>query len=104
MVRPYEALYIVHPDLSDEEIATITDKYKRVVEEQGGEVESINRWEKRRLAYEVKGQREGIYVLMNFKSEVKAAAELNRLLKIGDDVLRHMIVRLDEDKDLETVS
>lgn len=97
MVRPYEALYIVHPDLSDEEVAPIMEKYKKVVEEQGGEVESTNRWEKRSLAYEVKGQREGIYVLMNFKSEAKAAEELNRLFKIGDDVLRHLIVRLDEE-------
>jgi len=97
MVRSYEALYIVHPDLSDEEVAPITEKYKKVVEDQSGEVESVNRWEKRRLAYEVKGQREGIYVLMNFKSEAKATAELDRLLKIGDDVLRHIIVRLDEE-------
>ena len=97
MVRSYEALYIVHPDLSDEEVAPITEKYKKVVEDQGGEVEGINRWEKRRLAYEVKGQREGIYVLMNFKSEAKATTELDRLLKIGDDVLRHIIVRLDEE-------
>ena len=97
MVRSYEALYIVHPDLSDEEVAPITEKYKKVVEDQSGEVESVNRWEKRRLAYEVKGQREGIYVLMNFKSEANATAELDRLLKIGDDVLRHIIVRLDEE-------
>ena len=96
MVRPYEALYIVHPDLSDEQIIAITEKYQKVAEEQGGEVESVNRWEKRRLAYEVKGQIEGIYVLMNFKSEPKAPAELDRLFKIGDDVLRHIIVRLDE--------
>ena len=97
MVRPYEALYIVHPDLSDEEVSATMEKYKQVVEEQGGEVESVNRWEKRYLAYDVKGQREGIYVLMSFKSEAKAATELNRLFKIGDNVLRHIIVRLDEE-------
>ena len=97
MVRPYEALYIVHPDLPDEEVSATMEKYKQVVEEQGGEVESVNRWEKRYLAYDVKGQREGIYVLMSFKSEAKAAAELSRLLKIGDNVLRHIIVRLDEE-------
>ena len=97
MIRPYEALYIVHPELSDEEITPVTEKYKQVVEEQGGEVESVNRWEKRRLAYEIKGQKEGIYVLMNFKSEAKATSELDRLLKIGDNVLRHIIVRTDED-------
>lgn len=96
MVRPYEALYIVHPELSDEDITAITEKYKKVIEDQGGEVEGINRWEKRRLAYDIKGQGEGIYVLMNFKSEAKASSELDRLMKIADDVLRHIIVRLDE--------
>ena len=95
MVRPYEALYIVRPDLSDEEVNSIMEKYKQVVESQGAEVENVNRWEKRSLAYEVKGQKEGIYVLMNFKSEAKAESELDRLLKIGDDVIRHIIVRLD---------
>jgi len=96
VVRPYEALYIINPDLSDEEITAIMEKYKQVVEGQDGEVESVNRWEKRRLAYDIKGMREGIYVLMNFKSESKAAAELDRLMKIADEVLRHLIVRTDE--------
>jgi small subunit ribosomal protein S6 len=96
MVRPYEVLYIVHPDLSDEDATAIMEKYQKVAEEQGGEIESVNRWEKRRLAYEVKGQKEGVYVLMNFKSEPKAAAELDRLMKIADDVMRHLIVRTDE--------
>jgi len=96
MVRPYEALYIVDPDLSDEDITSITDRYKSVVEEQGGEVEGINRWEKRRLAYEIKGRVEGIYVLMTFKGEHKVEAELDRLMRIADDVLRHLIVRLEE--------
>ena len=103
MIRQYEALYIVHPDLTDEEIAPITEKYKHVIEEQGGEVEEINRWDKRRLAYEVMGQREGIYVLMNFKSDSKAKDELDRLLKIGDDTMRHIIVRNDEMKVVEKV-
>ena len=96
MIRPYEALYIVRPDLTDEEITPITDRYKLVIEEQGGVVEEVNRWEKRRLAYEVKGQNEGIYVLMTFNAEARAASELDRQLKISDDSLRHIIVRRDE--------
>jgi small subunit ribosomal protein S6 len=96
MVRPYEALYIVNPDLSEEEVAAIIEKYKAAVEAQGAEVESADQWEKRRLAYEVKGQTEGIYVLMTFKAEAAAAAELDRLFRIADDVLRHIIVRTDE--------
>lgn len=97
MVRPYEALYIVDPELSDEDVTTITEKYKGVIEGQGGEVESINRWEKRRLAYEVKGRFEGIYVLMNFMGETAVENELDRVMRISDDVLRHIIVRRDEE-------
>lgn len=96
MVHSYEALYIVNPELSDEEISAIMEKYQKVVEGQDAEVESVNRWEKRRLAYEIKGLREGIYILMNFKAEPKATAELDRLLKISDDVIRHIICRTDE--------
>jgi small subunit ribosomal protein S6 len=96
MVRSYEALYIVHPNLSEEDVTAIMEKYKTVAEGQGAEIESATRWDKRWLAYEVKGQREGIYVLMNFKSEAKAATELDRLFKIADDVIRHIIVRTDE--------
>ena len=96
MVRSYEALYIVHPELSDEQVAAIMERYKQVLESQGAEVETVNRWDKRRLAYEVKGQREGIYILMNFKSNAKAVSELDRMQRIGDDVIRHIIVRLDE--------
>lgn len=95
MVRPYEALYIVDPETSDEDITTITEKYKGVVEEQGGEVEAISRWDKRRLAYDVKGRGEGIYVLMNFKGESKVEAELDRVMRISEDVLRHLICRRD---------
>lgn len=96
MVRPYEVLYILDPDLSDEDITSTMEKYKSVVAEQGGEVENVNRWDKRRLAYEVKGRVEGIYVLMNFSGENKVQAELDRLMKIADDVIRHIIVRRDE--------
>ena len=96
MSRSYESLYIVHPELTEEQVSAIMAKYKQIVEEKGGEVENLSRWEKRRLAYDVKGLGEGIYILMHFKSNPDAAAELDRLQKISDDVLRHIIVRLDE--------
>lgn len=97
MVRPYEALYIVDPDTSDEDMTTITEKYRNVIVEQGGEVEEINRWDRRRLAYEVMGRTEGIYVLMTFKAESGVETELGRVMRISDDCLRHLITRRDED-------
>jgi small subunit ribosomal protein S6 len=97
VVRPYEALYIVDPETSDEDMTTITEKYRNVVVEQGGEVEEINRWDRRRLAYEVMGRTEGIYVLMTFKAESGVETELGRVMRISDDVLRHLITRRDED-------
>ncbi len=97
MVRPYEALYIVNPDSSDEAVNANMEKYKGIVEAEGGEVENINRWEKRRLAYEIKDQTEGIYILMTFKAESAVSSELDRRFKIADDVIRHIIIRRDED-------
>jgi len=95
VVRQYEALYIIRPDLQEEEVSPITEKYKQVVESQGAEVLEVNRWETRKLAYEIDGYREGIYVLMTFSGQPGAAAELDRVLRIGEDVLRHIIVRKD---------
>lgn len=71
----------------------IIDKYRQIVVDNGGEVVVVNKWDKRRLAYEVKGRNEGIYIVMNFKSEPAASAELERVMKISEDVLRHIIVR-----------
>lgn len=89
--KPYEVLYIIKPDLSDGEVAKITDRFKQVVVTNGGTVESAEKWDKRRLAYEIKGQKEGVYILMKFNSPAQLPAELNRLMRISDDVLRHMI-------------
>ncbi len=89
--RSYEAFYIVRPDLKDAEIQKITDRFKKVVEDKGGEVSSAEKWEKRKLAYEVAGLKEGNYILMNFTAPGDAISELNRLMRISDDVVRHLV-------------
>jgi small subunit ribosomal protein S6 len=89
----YEALYILRGELKDSEIQKITDKFKKVVEDKGGTVSEAGKWEKRKLAYEIKGVKEGNYILMNFESEGDVPAELNRLLRISDDIVRHQIVK-----------
>ncbi len=90
--RKYEAFYIVRPELTDADVQKIADKFKGVVEDKGGAVEKAAKWDKRKLAYEIKGLKEGNYILMNFEADPKVPAELNRLMRISDDVIRHMIL------------
>lgn len=94
--RKYEAFYIVKPSFTDSEVQAIADKFKAVVEAQGGTVESAGKWDKRKLAYEVQGFKEGTYILMHFEAEGKAPAELNRQMRISDDVIRHRIYLREE--------
>ena len=89
--RKYEAFYIVKPNLNDAEVQAIADKFKGVVETQGGTVEKAAKWDKRKLAYEINGLKEGNYVLMYFECEAKVPTELNRQMRISDDIVRHRI-------------
>ncbi|MBS1705432.1 MAG: 30S ribosomal protein S6 [Armatimonadetes bacterium] len=89
--RKYEALYIVAPTMSDSEVKAIAERFKGVVETQGGTVEKAEKWEKRKMAYEVGGHREGNYIIMLFEAEGKIPAELSRQMRNSDDVLRHRI-------------
>lgn len=94
-MRKYECTYIMDPGLSDEEQQPLMERFQTLVSDNGGAVENVDKWEKRRLAYEVKGKREGVYVVMNFDGEPRTEAELGRILGITDGVLRHIIVRTD---------
>jgi small subunit ribosomal protein S6 len=94
-MRKYECTYIMDPGLSDEEQQPLMERFQTLVSDNGGAVENVDKWEKRRLAYEVKGKREGVYVVMNFDGEPRTEAELGRILGLTDSVLRHIIVRTD---------
>ena len=95
-MRKYEAMAIMRPDLSDADLQKLLDRFKAVIEDQGGTVESAAKWEKRKLAYEINDYKEGNYVLFNFEAEAKAPSELGRQMRINDDVIRHRIFRLDD--------
>jgi small subunit ribosomal protein S6 len=95
-MRKYEAMVIARPDLSDADVQKLADRYKAVIEDQGGKVESAGKWEKRKLAYEINKYKEGNYVLFHFEAEAKVPLELGRQLRINDDVIRHRIFRLDD--------
>lgn len=83
----YEALYILDPALGEEEITALVEKFKGVVEA-NGTVSEIDQWGKRRLAYPINDLMEGYYVLMNYESKPEFPAELERVMKITDGVLR----------------
>lgn len=87
----YEALYILDPALGEEEITALVEKFKGVVEA-NGTVSEIDQWGKRRLAYPINDEEEGIYTVIKFTSEPSFPAELDRVYKITDGVLRTMIV------------
>ena len=95
-MRMYEAVYILDPALEEAQQAALIERFNTLLEGQGARIEHLERWERRRLAYEVKGRREGYYVVTNFGGTPAAEAELARVLGITDGVLRHLIVRMDD--------
>lgn len=96
-MRPYEIVTIYNPGLeSDEAYDAQIERFKSLVTDQGGEIVNVDKWGRRRLAYEVNGLTEGYYVVMRFNAESAVAAELERVLGITDTVVRHLLVRLDE--------
>ena len=97
IIRSYEAVYIVDPELGEEQISTVTNRYKQIIETNGGTVAKVDVWERRKLAYAIKGRTEGIYVVMHFSGPAQAETELRRIFQISEDQIRAMIVRQDED-------
>ena len=91
----YEAVFIIDPTLPEEQTSAIVEKYKAVIVREGGEVSDVDVWEPKRLMYNVKGLREGRYVVVNFEGEATAKNELDRIFRISDDVLRFLIVKQD---------
>lgn len=100
-MRHYEAMYIVDPEITDEALEPIIEKYKKVVVDGGGEVVEAGKWEKgrRTLAYDINRNRDGMYILMQFQSDNKVPAELERIFRISDDVFRHLVVRTNDDEE-----
>lgn len=99
MKTAYEAVFIVDPTLADEGLKTIVDKYTSVLTRTGAEIDDIDIWEPRRLAYPVKGFREGRYVVVNFIAEPASRDEMDRIFRISDDVIRNLIIKQDPKAD-----
>lgn len=94
-MRNYELVYILRPNLEEEAKEAVLNKVKSIIET-SGEVEKVDVWGNRKLAYEIQKLTEGYYVLVNFKATQEVPKEIDRNLKIMDDAIRHMMVNLDE--------
>ena len=95
----YEAVFIFSLTLGEEGVAEIKEKFKSLIE-QNAEIGEIDEWGKRRLAYLINDEADGFYVLYNFVSGPEFPAELDRVSKITDGVLRLMIIRKEETKEV----
>lgn len=89
----YETMYILRPDLIDEQVEVSIAKYKDLLQEQGGENIQIQNLGKRRLAYEIDNHREGVYVQMNYVGPGGQIAVLERAMRISDDVIRYLTTK-----------
>lgn len=90
----YETLFIVNPTLGEEEVAAVAQKFQALVEK-NGTVDKVEDWGKRRLAYAIEDLHEGYYTLIQFTSAPSFPAELDRIFKITDGIMRSIIVALD---------
>jgi small subunit ribosomal protein S6 len=96
-MRPYEVMVILNATLEEDAIRAQIDRAQEIIRTNGGTPNRVDRWGKRRFAYEVKHQWEGYYVLIEATSEPVAMAELDRALHLADDVVRHKVIRLPDD-------
>ena len=92
-MKAYELLFFVDPAITEEQRAGVLKRIDATISENGGKVDNVDNWGKRKLAYEIDKLAEGDYTLINFQADPTQIAELDRVLRINDAVKRHMIVR-----------
>jgi small subunit ribosomal protein S6 len=93
-MRPYEVVIIIDAALEDDLIQASVERATKLLTEKGATVNGVDRWGKRRFAYELDHKWEGYYVLVHVSSEPPALTELDRMLLLADEVLRHKVIRL----------
>lgn len=95
-MNKYELMYIIDTAVEDAPRKELIEKVSAQIVENGGEVEKVDEWGKRRLAYAINYKTEGYYVLVNFSAESAVPKEMERLLQINEQVLRYLVIRLEE--------
>lgn len=95
-MRKYETMYIIRPDLEEEARTQLVERFSTLVKDQGGELAEVKEWGIRKMAYPIQDFKEGYYVLVYFSAQPEVVAELERVFKITDPVIRYMTIRQGE--------
>jgi small subunit ribosomal protein S6 len=98
MKRRYELVYVISPDATDEQVTDLHAQVDAIVQRMGGQIEKTETWGRRKLAYEIGRHKEGIYVLEGILGGGELLKEIDRRLKVTDLIIRHLIVRVDEEQ------
>jgi small subunit ribosomal protein S6 len=93
-MRPYEVMVILDAGLDEEVIRSTIDRTTKLIADEGGSVGRVDRWGRRRFAYEVAHKSEGYYVVIDANAEPSAVAAVDRMLGLADEVIRHKVIRL----------
>ncbi len=94
MLKKYETIFIINSEVGEESTKALVEKFKTMLET-SAQLESIDEWGKRKLAYEIDDKNEGYYVLANFSSEPNFPAELERVYKITEGILKYIVIAKD---------
>ena len=98
--RQYELVYILPPDTTEQQVAELHGQVEAVVSRMHGQIANTENWGRKRLAYEIGHNKEGVYVLQVINGSGELMKELDRRLKVMDQVIRHLVVRVDQEKNV----
>jgi small subunit ribosomal protein S6 len=98
MNRKYELVYVVSPDATDDQVTDLHGQVDAIVQRMGGQLEKTENWGRRKLAYEIGRHKEGTYVLETLNGSGELMKEIDRRLKVTDLIIRHLVVRVDEEQ------
>lgn len=95
-MNSYETMYILRPDLLDEQVNQAVEKYQSMLRDQGAQDMNVQLRGKHRLAYEINRQRDGIYVQMNYQAKGSVVAPMERAMRLSEEVIRYLTIRLED--------
>ena len=97
MLNKYESIYIINPEVEEQGIKELVEKFNTLIETEGGKVSETQEWGLKRLAYPIQKKEQGYYVLVNFEAKAESIVELERVYKITDSVMKFITIRKDEE-------